>query len=155
MSCERVTIGRITSIMKSLEDMKLSSIAEGQCDIGYRRYFVDGATRWVKGMIKNSPELYPFTAGDGFGEEDRYLLLPFTSLASLERVMRELREFSVTLGMDVVVFQDRLNSRCCPVLIVRPVTKNGGEWKVVESVGNVKSRIHRTIMMIELGTVCK
>lgn len=64
MSCERVTIGRITSIMKSLEDMKLSSIAEGQCDIGYRRYFVDGATRWVKGMIKNSPELYPFTAGD-------------------------------------------------------------------------------------------
>lgn len=135
--------------------MKLSSCAEGRCDIGYRHYFIDGATRWVKVMIENSPKLYPFTSGNKFGEEDRYLLLPFTSLASLERVMRELREFSVTLGMDVVVFQDRLNSRCCPVLIVRPVTKNGGEWKVVEGVGNVKSRIHRTIMMIELRAVCK
>lgn len=155
MNNEKVTIDRITSIQKALEDMKLSSTAEGQCHIGYRHYFVDGATRWVKGQIENAPEIYPFTAGNKFGEEDRYLLLPFTSLASLERVMRELREFSATLGMDVVVFQDRIDGRCYPVLIVRPVMKNGGAWKVVEGIGNVKSRIHRTIMMIELGAVCK
>ena len=155
MSNEKVTIDRITSIQKKLEDMKLSSCAEGRCDIGYRHYFIDGATRWVKGELEKAPEEYPFTAGNKYGEEDRYLLLPFTSLASLERVMRELREFSATLGMDVVVFQDRLHGQCYPVLIVRPVEKNGGAWKVVEGIGNVKSRIHRTIMMIELGAVCK
>lgn len=155
MSNEKVTIDRITSIQKKLEDMKLSSFANGQCDIGYRRYFVDGATRFVRIRLEKQIESYPFTAGDKFGEEDRYLLLPFTSLASLERVMRELREFSAMIGMDVVVFQDRLDGRCYPVLIVRPVEKNGTAWKVVEGIGNVKSRIHRTIMMIELGAVCK
>lgn len=155
MSCESVTIGRITSIMKSLEDMKLSACAVGRCDIGYHHYFIDGATRLVRQNLDGDASKYPFTAGNKDGEEDRYLLLPFTSLASMEKVMRELREFSATLGMDVVVFQDRLHGQCYPVLIVRPVEKNGGAWKVVEGIGNVKSRIHRTIMMIELGAVCK
>ena len=155
MSNEKVTVSRITSIQKKLEDMKLSSTAEGRCDIGYRHYFIDGATRFVKDEIENAPEEYPFTAGNQYGEEDRYLLLPFTSLASLERVMRELREFSATLGMDVVVFQDRTDGRCYPVLILRPIMKSGSVWQIVEGIGNVKSRIHRTIMMIELGAVCK
>lgn len=155
MSNEKVTVSRITSIQKKLEDMKLSACAEGQCLIGSRRYFVDGATRFVRMNLEKQFGEYPFTKGNDDGEEDRFLLMPFTSLASLEKVMRDLREFSLSAGMDVVVFKDILTEKCYPVLILQLVRKSASAWKIVEGIGNVKSRIHRTIMMIELGAVCK
>lgn len=69
--------------------------------------------------------------------------------------MRELREFTLPFGTDVVVFKDGLNERCYPVLILRDSGIRSDTWKIVYGIGNVKSRIHRTIMMIELGAVCK
>lgn len=155
MNNEKVTVDRITAIMKTLEDMKLSACAEGQCRIGNRRYFSDGVTRFAATRMAKQPETYPFTSGRRDSEESRFLLLPFTSLASLEKVMRELREFTLPFGTDVVVFKDALNERCYPVLILRDSSIRSDTWKIVYGIGNVKSRIHRTIMMIELGAACK
>lgn len=155
MNNEKVTVDRITAIMKTLEEMKLSACAEGQCRIGNRRYFSDGVTRFAATRMAKQPETYPFTSGRQDSEESRFLLLPFTSLASLEKVMRKLREFTLPFSTDVVVFKNALNERCYPVLILRASCIRSGTWKIVYSIGNVKSRIHRTIMMIELGAVCK
>ena len=155
MNNEKATVSRITAIMKTLEDMKLSAHAEGQCRIGNRRYFSDGITRFAAIRMAKQPETYPFASGRQDSEESRFLLLPFTSLASLEKVMRELREFTLPFGTDVVVFKDALNERCYPVLILRASCIRSDTWKIVYGIGNVKSRIHRTIMMIELGAVCK
>lgn len=155
MNNEKATVSRITAIMKTLEDMKLSACAEGQCRIGNHRYFSDGVTRFVATRMAKQAETYPFMYGKRDNEESRFLLLPFTSLASLEKVMRELREFILPFGTDVVIFKDALNERCYPMLILRDSGIRSDTWKIVYGIGNVKSRIHRTIMMIELGAVCK
>lgn len=155
MNNEKATVSRITAIMKTLEDMKLSACAEGQCRIENRRYFSDGVTRFVATRMAKQAQTYPFTSGRRDSEESRFLLLPFTSLASLEKVMRELREFPLTFGTDVVVYKDALSERCYPVLILLDSGIRSDTWKIVYGIGSVKSRIHRTIMMIELGSVCK